>query len=292
MNEFSKRYDEFKKRHPRLHAVNGILSFIVLPALIFLAWGIFGIEEGRDILMAYAILGSMVFGAGMAIWVYFSYHKDFFLLIGVYPIAIGAAVTVVNGFLASAKLPWLTFDPVLLRYQLCCYISALGFAAIYATARDTMTDYICARTKLTEKQFDRRKDNFINYMWYRKIHKERGIGRLYYFNAIHTVLLAVFLIGTSLLLFWKALATPLMLLGLIAGLSSAVLGFFIFARAGKTKSRVYVKQKGKIPRNPYVSALGSIAMVLLFVWIQLQQFGDLQIMDLPIFDISIFDLPI
>lgn len=272
-NNSTNKYTIFKAKHPKLHIANVFISMFLPFCLVCLFFAIFKWIDGREVLAIYSMFGSFVLGGGLTLYVAVDYDKEVFWRLNVYPIAIGALILFANIFCACNKTLGIEFDEKLLSFQLCCYLSVLWLLLIYFISREAITDHIASNTHLNENQLDKRKTGFFNFLWYRKIHKEFGIGWIYYFNAFFTIILFLFLIGTSFLAFLKSISNVVILLGLIASLLSIILGIFVLVTAAKNKKSYHKTRRRHLLANiPYFYEIASIAVVLLFAWLQIRQF--------------------
>ena len=269
----SSKYVAFKAKHPKLHIANIFVSaFLPFCVSLFLMI-IFNGMNGHVAFLVYTIVGSLVLGVGLTLCVAVDYDKEVFWRLSVYPIVIGALIVVCNIVCACNNELCSALNENLLTLQLACYLSVFYFLLSYSISRESITDYISAKTHLNEDQIDKRKNGFLNYLWYQKIHKEFDIGWIYYFNAISTITIFLFLIATSILAFSKAIANIAIALGVMATVSSIIFGLFMFTMATKTK-KSYLKDTRKRLHSkiPYFGEIANIALVLLFAWLQIKCF--------------------
>ena len=272
-NNSTNKYTIFKAKHPKLHIANAFISMFLPFCLVGLFFAIFKVVDGRAVLAIYSICGSFVLGGGLTLCVAVDYDKEVFWRLCVYPIVIGALIVVCNIVCACNKELCSALNENLLTLQLTCYLSVFYFLLSYFIGRESITDYISAKTHLNEDQIDKRKNGFLNYLWYQKIHKEFDIGWIYYFNAFFTIILLLFLIGTSFLAFLKSISNVVILLGLIASLLSIILGTFVLVTAAKNKKSYHKTRRRHLLANiPYFYEIASIAVVLLFTWLQIKYF--------------------
>ncbi len=272
-NNSTNKYTIFKAKHPKLHIANAFISMFLPFCLVGLFLAIFKVVDGRAVLAIYSICGSLVLGGGLTLCVAVDYDKEVFWRLNVYLIAIGALILFANIFCACNKTLGIEFDEKLLNFQLCCYLSVFWLLLTYSISREAITDHIASNTHLNENQLDERKAGFFNFLWYRRIHKEFGIGWIYYFNAFFTIILFLFLIGTSFLAFLKSISNVVILLSLIAALLSIILGIFVLATAAKNKKSYHKTRRKQLLGNiSYFYEIASIAVVLLFAWLQIRQF--------------------
>ncbi len=268
------KYIAFKAKHPKIHIANILLSMFLPFCIVSLLLIFFKVEPGRGVLAIYSIVGSFVLGGGLALCVAVDYDKEVFWRLNVYPIVIGALITICNVFCAYNKLPCFELDEALLSFQLTCYLSIFYFLISYfSSVRGAVSDYISARTHLNENQIDKRKQGIFNCLWYRKIHKDFGMGWIYYLNVFFSVMLTLFLIGSGILVFSKKAAKLVLILGLLTSLAGIIFGVYILAAAVKNK-RSYFKSKRKnlLNKIPYFEEVGNAVMFLLFAWLQVKSF--------------------
>ena len=99
------------------------------------------------------------------------------------------------------------------------------------------------------------------------------MGWIYYFNAISTIVLFLFLIATSILAFSKAIANIVIALGAMATVMLIVFGLFMFTMSAKNKkSYLTGARKRLLSKRPYSGEIGNIALILLFAWLQIKCF--------------------
>ena len=265
------KYYSFRKKHPMWHMANALLSMFLPFGLVALTTVILEPAEGCAVLAIYAMVGSLVLGGGLLLCVATDYDKEVFLRLNVYPIAIGTLITVGNLFCACSESISSNFDRGVLQYQLVCYLSVFWFSLLYSLAREAIMDCISRKTRLNENQIDKRTEGFFNHCWYRKIHKEYGIGWIYYFNAILTTAIVLFLIGTTVLVFHKNIAKFVMPLSLFTSLGMAFLAVFALINGIKNKKSYFCSNKKRLlGRIPYFYDLAEIASVFALVWWQIK----------------------
>lgn len=272
-SNLSSKYVAFKSKHPKLHIANIFVSAFLPFCVSLLLMIIFNGMNGHVAFLAYTIVGSLVLGGGLTLCVAVDYDKEVFWRLNVYPIVIGALIVVCNIVCACNKELCSALNENLLTLQLTCYLSIFYFLLSYSIGREGITDYISAKTHLNEDQIDKRKKGFFNYLWYRKIHKEFGMGWIYYFNAFSTIILFSFFIGTSILAFSKALANIVIAIGVMATVMLIIFGLFMLTMAVKNK-KSYLKgaRKRLHSKIPYFGEIANIALVLLFAWLQIKCF--------------------
>ena len=272
-NNSTNKYTIFKAKHPKLHIANAFISMFLPFCLVGLFLAIFKVVDGRAVLAIYSICGSLVLGGGLTLCVAVDYDKEVFWRLSIYPIVIGALIAVYNIVCACNKELCSALNENLLTLQLTCYLSVFYFLLSYSIGRESITDYISAKTHLNEDQIDKRKNGFLNYLWYQKIHKEFDIGWIYYFNAISTIVLFLFLIATSILAFSKAIANIVIALGAMATVMLIVFGLFMLTMSAKNKkSYLTGARKRLLSKIPYFGEIANIALILLFAWLQIKCF--------------------
>lgn len=272
-NSLSSKYLVFKEKHPKLHILNVFVSMFLPFCLLGLVFMIFEVVEGRDILGIYSIVGSLVLGIGLTLCVAFDYRKEHFWRVCVYPIAIGAVITVGNAFCAYSNKLETEFNEALLEFQLYCYISIFWFLVCYGLSREAITEHLSSKTHLNEEQLDDRKEGFFNWLWYSQIHNEFKIGWIYYFNVVCTVVNFLFFIATSILVLFKSVADIVITLGLLSAFLSITLDVFMLATAVKNKRSYYNrKKKGLLNKIPYSYEIGDIILVFVFVFLMVKSY--------------------
>jgi ABC-type nickel/cobalt efflux system permease component RcnA len=120
---------------------------------------------------------------------------------------------------------------------------------------------------------DKKKKGFLNYLWYRKIHKEYGIGWLYYFNAIFTMSIFLSLSGTIVLVLHKSTPKIVMPLPILTAAGTMILELFVLVNTVKNKKKYFrTNKKSFLRKIPYFYEIGSIASVVLFTWLQIKAY--------------------
>lgn len=244
--------------------------------LVFLVVLIFGFTEGLGILLAYAVFGSFILGIGLASCVAAKYNKEFFWRWGIYPIAIGAVIVVGNVICAHSERIAQVLTEDLLSFQLFCYIGVFWSMLLYYVARDAMEDHLARKTRLTKKQIDDRKNGFFNILWYREIHKEYGIGWMYYFIVFYTTVLMLLLIGTAALVLHRIAIQIVMPLCLVTAIGSIILELFVFAVGRKNKKSYHKTNKKRLlAKIPGYYEIAIIAVVVVLTYWQMRFYLDL-----------------
>jgi hypothetical protein len=267
------KYQVFRTKHPRWHVVNALLSMFLPFCLVALTAFILKVDDSRVILAIYAMFGSFVLGGGLLLCVATDYDKEVFWRLNIYPISIGALITLGNLFCACSTIFDGSFDSRLLHYQLCCYLSVFWCLLLYGLGREHIEDMLLRKTCLNAGQMDKKKKGFFNYLWYRKIHREVGIGWLYYFNAILTMSILLSLIGVSILVLHKSIPKIVMPLPILTAAGTIILELFVLVNTVKNKKKYFrTNKKSFLRKIPYFYEVGSIASVVLFTWLQIKAF--------------------
>ena len=230
------RYEKFRKKHKRLHYLNGFVNFVTPFCLVGLALLIFKPIEGREVLAVYAMVGSFILTIGLMLCLATDYSRYAFFKLNVFFVAIGTILMV-------------------LFTVFTCY-EDIG----YLTSREAVEDYIAKRTHLNENQMDKRKEGFFNYWWYKKLHKEYGIGFIYYVNVFVTLTLVLFFMCTCALFFSQYLKHIARILCILSAFFVTLMQVFAFAQALRNGKSYFVEKNRRSPieRIPYIFEISGI----------------------------------
>ncbi len=274
MKEKETKYAKFKKKHPKLHIANSAMSLLLPVCILVVCLLIFPPIKGREILAVYSGVGSIALGVGLLLCVLAEYTLYAFFKCTIYPVIIGFFMAVGNALCACNEKLGAGFEENELFYQLTCYISLIFTLILYFTIiRETITDLIYRKTKLTENQMDDKKEGFLNSLFYCKIHREYKIGFIYYFNALYVFLSFAFLVGAYIIPLYTEIARLLLPLGLATLFLTLAFNLFAIVMSVKNK-KSYWKTGGEkgIRAIPYFAEIGSILLLGLFALLQLETY--------------------
>ncbi|MBR2327847.1 MAG: hypothetical protein IKA51_04415 [Clostridia bacterium] len=272
-NDKSNKYVKFKKKHPKLHVVN-VFASCFLPLLLVAVFGLLSVIDGRDLLIVYAAFGSLIFGLGLSFWAYSDYDTDILKNFSGYCIGIGALICAFNLFLACSNSPSIKIEDSLLNAQILLYMYILFIVCLpYVAVRDAMKDYISSYTGLTTNQIEKRTEGFLNYLFYSKIHKEKGIGGLYYLNGLFIISVVLSLVTVTLLIYVKSLLNTVLIISMISAALSVILNLFELMMFFKHKKNYY-KSSGNRPffsKSPYAEIV-RIILILVLTWVLIRDY--------------------
>ncbi|MBQ8567400.1 MAG: hypothetical protein IJ445_07455 [Clostridia bacterium] len=254
------RYEKFRKKHKRLHYLNGFVNFVTPFCLVGLALLIFKPIEGREVLAVYAMVGSFILTIGLMLCLATDYSRYAFFKLNVFFVAIGTILMVLFTVFTCYENIGVELNENILAFQLLCFLALFLHSIGYLTSREAVEDYIAKRTHLNENQMDKRKEGFFNYWWYKKLHKEYGIGFIYYVNVFVTLTLVLFFMCTCALFFSQYLKHIALILCILSACFVTLVEVFAFAQAlrnGKSYSEEK-NRKSPIKRIPYIFEIGNI----------------------------------
>jgi len=266
-NKSPNKYRAFREKHPKLHIANAFVSLFGPIALLGIIVLVFKEYNGRETFGIYSVAGSFILAIGLVLLVATDYDKDIFWHFTVYPVILGLLITIAN-LIAYYTSVGLMFGEKLLEFQLCCYLVAFISGVEYFGSRKAINDRIMIITRLKQDDIDDRKEGFWNYIWYNRIHKEFGLGCMYYVNIFTTTSLFLFFVCTVFLVFVKSV-NVCFCLGIISTLLVIVCLLHLVVMAVKRKKSYSPSKKGRglLSRIPYFYDWGGILMEFLMIYI-------------------------
>lgn len=198
------------------------IIFLILPiCLLAIMNFIFDAPGSAWVVIGY--IGSFIVGVG-----FFNLMMKFAKLsIGIkfslFSVLIGGALIAVSELLVfNSHL----FNEDLVNYYFISLIFIIATLIFYAFFRGSVNYYLQNCKKISKTNINKHKKGKRNYWWYEEIHKEFGIGKIYYLNKIYTILfLSVFSLHL-ILGFFKVTSIITCLLSIILYVFSAIMWLF------------------------------------------------------------------
>lgn len=198
------------------------IVLLILPICLFSIMNfIFDAPGSAWIVIGY--IGSFIVGVGlfnlMMIFAKSSLGLRFSLILTL----IGGALIVVSELLVfNSHL----FNEDLVNYYFISLIFIIATLIFYAFFRGSVNSYLQNCKKISKTNINKHKKGKRNYWWYEELHREFGIGKIYYLNKIYTILFSVVLFLHLILGFFKITSLITCSLSIIIYILSAIMWLF------------------------------------------------------------------
>jgi MFS family permease len=216
--------------------------------------------------MLYAMAGSLLLGAGLAIWLYTDYDSASFWHLCIYIISAGAVMMAANFLCTFVTLPFMSYDESLLEYQLLSHITVFWIGLCYFISRESIKDHIYRKSHLTENQYDDITEGFLGHLWFQNVYNKYSLGWIYYFNVLFTLTLFALFLVTVFVLVYVKLTTVMLILSVIVTVFHIILLIFTTVTGRKEKKTYYKTGSERLlTKIPYFHEVMSTVIIVMFL---------------------------